>query len=78
VKESPNGRVAQRLAGNKRRLCSPRGGGRNVESEKYRHWPVTLIGGGEREGLGGSLKSATDADGEPESTMSGARLSPLL
>jgi hypothetical protein len=45
---------------------------------KYPHRPVVLIGGGERDGLGGSLKSVTDAGVEPESATGGAHQSPLL
>jgi hypothetical protein len=47
--------------------------GRNGEREKYPHRPVALIGEGEREGLDGSLKSATDVGVVPESVTSGMR-----
>jgi hypothetical protein len=60
------------------RWCSSQWGGRNGERGKYYHWSVALIGGGEREGLGGSLKSAADAGVEPDSVTSGACWSPLL
>jgi hypothetical protein len=65
-KESANGRANHRLANGEWQWCSPRRGGRNGEREDIFHRPIAYIGGAEREGLGGSLESATDAGVEPD------------
>jgi hypothetical protein len=49
-----------------------------AEGKRYFLPLPPFIGGGEREGLGGPLRSATYADVGPESVIGGVHQSPLL